>query len=156
MYKKTKFIVQSGIIAALYAALTLALAPISYGEVQVRISEALTILPYFTPAAIPGLFIGCFTANMIGPNGIWDVIIGSGASLIAAVFSYLLRRYKFLVPLPPIIVNGVIIGTMLSVLYGLPLVMAMISVTIGQIVACYGLGLPLLLLLDRYKTKIFR
>lgn len=156
MYKKTKFIVQSGIIAALYAALTLALAPISYGEVQVRISEALTILPYFTPAAIPGLFIGCFTANMIGPNGIWDVIIGSGSSLIAAVFSYLLRRYKFLVPLPPIIVNGVIIGTMLSVLYGLPLVMAMISVTIGQIVACYGLGLPLLLLLDRYKTKIFR
>ncbi|MGL4483633.1 MAG: QueT transporter family protein, partial [Anaerovoracaceae bacterium] len=98
---KTKFLLQAAIIAAIYAALTIALAPISYGPMQVRIAEALTVLPAITPAAIPGLFIGCALANILGPYGALDIILGSTASLIAAVSSYLLRSKPWLVPLPP-------------------------------------------------------
>ena len=81
--KTTRFIVRSSVIAALYAALTLVLALVAYGPVQFRVSEALTILPLFFPEAIPGLFVGCFIANI--PSGLWDMVIGSAATLIAAV-----------------------------------------------------------------------
>lgn len=155
--KKTKFLIQSSAIAAIYAVLTIAFAPISYGEIQIRISEALTILPYFTPAAIPGLFVGCLIANFLSPVGILDVIFGSLASLIAAYLSYKMPK-KLLVPLPPVLVNGIIIGVLLKYAYGVPfpLVLLMGYVTIGQIIACYGLGYPLILFLERYKNKIFK
>lgn len=155
--KSTKFIIQAAIIAAIYAVLTIAFAPISYGEIQVRISEALTILPYFTPAAVPGLFIGCIIANLLSPVGILDVVFGSLASLIAAYLTYRAPK-KWLVPLPPVIVNGIIIGLLLKYAYGvpLPLVALMLYVTIGQTIACYGLGYPLLMVLEKYKGKIFQ
>ncbi|MDK2934486.1 MAG: hypothetical protein PWP27_2296 [Clostridiales bacterium] len=111
--KSTKFLVQAALIAAIYAVLTISLAPFSYGIMQVRISEALTVLPFFTPAAIPGLFIGCLIANIYGGLGIIDIVFGSLATLIAAVLSYLLRKQKFLVPIPPIIVNAVVVGIIL-------------------------------------------
>jgi len=156
---KTKFLVQSAMIAAIYVVLTLVFKPISYGLMQVRVSEALTILPFFTPAAIPGLAIGCLLANVIGPYGILDVILGTTATLIAAVLSYKMPN-KYLVPIPPIIVNALIIGPMLYyilVAEQVPVQMmgAILWVALGQVIACYGLGYPLLRLLEKYKNKIF-
>lgn len=106
----TLFLAQSAMIAAIYVVLTVILAPFSYGEVQVRVSEALTILPVFTPAAIPGLFVGCLISNILGGCILPDIIFGSIATLLGACFTYLLRnRNKFLAPLPPIISNILIV-----------------------------------------------
>ncbi|WP_027399953.1 QueT transporter family protein [Anaerovorax odorimutans] len=154
--KNTKFLMQAAIISAIYAVLTISLMPFSYGIMQVRISEALTILPYFTPAAIPGLFIGCLVSNIVGPYGIIDMIFGSGATLIAAIGSYFLRFKPILVPLPPIIANAIIIGSMLYFAYGVPfpLPACMLWVGLGELISCYAIGYPLLKYLDKYK-KIF-
>ncbi len=151
---KNRYLVHAAFIAAVYAVLTIAFAPLSYGQIQVRFAEALTILPYFTPAAIPGLFVGCIVANFFGPGGMLDVVFGSAASLIAA---YLTRKMpvKWLAPLPPVIVNGVIIGFLLNYLYQLPLLVTMGWVALGQLIACYFIGYPLLLLLEKYRDKIF-
>ena len=148
---------QAALLAAIYATLTIALSPISYGPMQVRISEALTVLPAFTPAAVPGLFVGCLLANMLGPYGIWDMVCGSLATLIAAFFSYKLRDHMWLVPLPPVIANGLIVGPMLHYVYGVPnLFFCMIWVAVGELIACYVLGIPLMKLLDRKKEDIFK
>lgn len=152
--KKTVFLVQASLIAAVYAVITIALAPISYGQIQVRVAEALTILPAFTPAAIPGLFVGCIVANLYGGGGIIDIVFGSLATLFAAYLSYKMPK-KLLVPLPPIIVNGIVVGYILNYLYGLPLLITMGWITIGQTVACYGFGYPLMIILEKYKDKIF-
>lgn len=153
---KTKFLIQAAVIAAIYAALTIMLAPLSYGPMQVRISEALTILPLFTPAAIPGLFVGCLVSNFLSPYGVIDVICGSSATLLAALGSYLLRNKPILVPLPPVIVNAVIIGAMLHYAYGVPnLFLLMVWVGVGQFIACYIIGYPLLRYLKKYK-RIFQ
>ena len=151
-----RYLLQAALIGGVYAALTMVLAPISYGPMQVRISEALTILPFFTPAAVPGLFIGCIVANSISLYGIPDLVFGSIATLIAALCSRFLRKRAWLVPLPPVLLNGVIIGGMLYFVYGVQpsLIVDMLWVAAGELVACYMIGLPLLKLLDRNK-KIF-
>ena len=89
---KITFLVQAAAIAAIYVVLTVAFAPISFGEVQIRFAEALTILPFFTPAAVPGLFVGCLIANILGGAILPDIIFGSLATLIGAVGTYLLRK----------------------------------------------------------------
>jgi len=151
-----KQLAQGAVIAAVYAVLTLVLAPLSYGMMQVRVSEALCVLPMFTPAAVPGLFIGCFVANMLGPNGVVDVLTGSAATLIAAIMSYKLRDKPKLVPLPPVIANAVIVGWTLSVVYGLGVLPAcMFWVGLGEAIACYVLGYPLIKYLQKHKD-IFR
>ena len=104
--KKVLFTVQAAAIAAIYVVLTVLFAPIGFGSVQVRFSEALTVLPYFTPAAIPGLFVGCFIGNILGGAIPLDIICGSLATLAAAGCSYMLRRKKYLVPLPPVVLNA--------------------------------------------------
>jgi uncharacterized membrane protein len=149
--------VQAAVIGGVYAALTMALAPISYGPMQVRVSEALTVLPYFTPAAVPGLFVGCFVANTISFYGVPDMIFGSLATLAGAFLSYKLRKRAWLVPLPPILVNGVVIGAMLYFIYGVePSLLAdMAWVALGECLACYALGYPLLRYLKRHE-RIFR
>jgi uncharacterized membrane protein len=155
--KNTKFLLQAAIIAAVYATLTIMLMPLSYGVMQIRVSEALTILPYFTPAAIPGLFIGCIVSNMVGPYGLMDMVLGSGATLIAAVCSYYLRSRPILVPLPPVIANGVIIGGMLYYAYSvpMPLIACILWVAAGELIACYVIGYPLLRILKKYSGVIF-
>ncbi|PMB05244.1 transporter [Fischerella thermalis CCMEE 5273] len=142
-------------IAAVYAILTVAVAPLSYGPVQFRLSEILTVLPYLTPLAIPGLFIGAATANLFSPIGFYDVIFGSIASLIAAWLTYRMPK-AWLAPLPPVLVNAVIIGILLGTVSGLPIAVpaAMLYVGLGQVVVCYGLGLPFLYLLQRYRDHI--
>ena len=140
--KSVLFLVQAAAIAAVYVTLTLIFAPISYGEIQVRISEALTILPLFTPAAIPGLFVGCLLGNILGGAVIWDVIFGSLATLIGAAGGYLLRKNRWLVPLPTVLSNTIIVPFVLRYGYGveLPIVLMMVYVAVGEIISCYGLG----------------
>ena len=117
--KSVLFMAQAAMIAAIYVVLTIVFAPFSFGEVQVRIAEALTILPVFTPAAIPGLFIGCLIGNILGGALLPDIIFGSLATLIGALFTYLLRkRSKFLAPLPPILANIVVVPFVLRYAYG--------------------------------------
>ena len=156
--KNVSFLVQGAAIAAVYVVLTVLFAPFSYGEIQVRISEALTILPFFTPAAIPGLFVGCFLANLLGGAIPVDIIFGSLATLIGAVGSYALRRNKFLVPIPPIVANMVIVPLVLRFGYGvnLPIPLMMLTVGIGEVISCGVLGLILLLGLEKYKGTIFK
>ncbi|MCI2062601.1 MAG: QueT transporter family protein [Eubacteriaceae bacterium] len=154
---RTKYLIQAAVIAAVYAVLTVILSPISYGPIQLRVSEALTILPAFTPAAVPGLFLGCLIANLMSPVGIIDIVCGSAASLAAAYCSYRLRNKPLLVPLPPVIANGVIIGLELHFLYTpeMPLPACMGWVALGELGACYAIGYPLYKLLEHYR-EIFR
>ncbi len=155
---KVLFLAQAALIAAVYVVLCVAFSPISYGEVQVRIAEALVILPYFTPAAIPGLFVGCLISNLLGGSVALDVVFGSLATLIGAVGSWYLRRSKLLVVVPPIISNTLIVPFVLRYGYGVPLPVPfmMVTVGIGEIIAAGVLGSCLLRVLDRYKDVIFR
>lgn len=157
--KKVLFLVQAAAIAAIYVVLTVVFAPFSFGEVQVRISEALTILPFFTPAAIPGLFVGCLIANTLGGAIPLDIIFGSLATLIGAVFTYLLRnKSRYLAPVPPIIANILIVPAVLRYGYGvnLPIPFMMVTVGIGEVISCAILGMIVLFALERYKGTIFK
>ena len=157
--QKVLFLTQSAMIAAIYVVLTIVFRPFSFGEIQVRIAEALTILPAFTPAAIPGLFVGCLIGNLIGGGILPDIVFGSLATLIGAIFTHLLRKQnKFLSPLPPIVSNTVIIPLILRYAYGvnLPLPLTMLTVGIGEIISCGILGIVLYGALKRYKYRIFR
>lgn len=147
-----KRLLQGALIAAIYAVLTAVLAPISYGPMQLRLSEALTVLPAFTPAAVPGLILGCALGNLLGPYGVFDVLLGALATAAAAGGSYLLRGHDLLVPLPPVIANGLIIGGMLHFVYGVPGFWACVLwIAGGEMVVCYAIGLPLIKLLKKYR-----
>ena len=156
--KKALFITQAAVIAALYVVLVVIFNYISFGPIQFRVAEALTILPYFTPAAIPGLFIGCILANVIGGAVVWDIIFGSIATLIGAVFTYLLRKKsKFLAPLPPVLANTIIVPWVLKYAYGAEEMVWFMAVTvgIGEILACYVLGMILLVALNKVRRQVF-
>ncbi len=156
--KGTLFLVQAAAIAAVYVVLTTVFAAFSFGEVQVRISEALTILPAFTPAAIPGLFVGCIISNFLGGAILMDVIFGSIATLIGAVFTYKLRgSSKWLAPLPPIVANALIVPFTLFYGYGvnLPIPFMMLTVGIGEVISCGVLGMILYGALSKYRHIIF-
>lgn len=155
MKKQTNvtLLVQAAMIAALYVVLTIIANALGLASqaVQVRFSEALTILPYFTPAAIWGLFVGCILANFLTGAAIPDVVFGSLATLIGAFLTYRLRKYKWLAPIPPIISNSVIIPPILLFAYGIrPLWLSFITVTAGEIISCGILGMLLLFTLEKY------
>ena len=135
--KNLSFMTQAAMIAAIYVVLTYIFAPFSFGEVQVRISEALTILPIFTPAAIPGLFVGCLIGNILGGAILPDIVFGSIATLIGAFFTWKLREQKPVVAtLPPIISNIIIVPFVLRYGYGvtLPIPFMMLTVGVGEVV----------------------
>ena len=138
--------------------LTVVFAPISFGPVQLRIAEALTILPLFTPAAIPGLFLGCVLANLIGGAIVWDVVFGSLATLIGAVLGYLLRSNRWLVPLPAVLSNALIVPPVLRFGYSvdLPLPLMALYIALGEIAGCYILGELLATALLRHRKTIFK
>ncbi|MEA4869735.1 MAG: QueT transporter family protein [Christensenella sp.] len=152
-------LVRGAIIAAVYALLTIALAPISSGLIQCRVSEAMSVLPYFTVAAVPGLFVGCLIANLLTGAPFYDVIFGSLATLAAAYLTYLLRRRapRWLAPLPSVVVNALVVGALLTYVYdiGVGYWAAAAYVAIGQAIACFALGLPLMSLLNTYRKKLF-
>ncbi len=151
-----RFMAETGIIAALYFALTMASIPLSYMTPQVRISEALCVLPFFTPSAIPGLFIGCLLSNLAGsPLGPYDILFGSLATL-AAAFAARYIRPKWLVPLPAVVINAFVVAGILEYYLGILYWESVLWVAAGQLIACYALGLPLLLALNKNKDKLFR
>ena len=156
--KKTLFLVQAALIAAIYVVLTVVFAPFSFGEVQVRIAEALTILPVFLPAAVPGLFVGCFLGNMLGGAVLPDIIFGSLATLIGALGTRALRQaHPFLAPIPPIAANTVIVPFVLKYAYAvdLPIPFMMLTVGIGEVVSCGIFGLVLYYALNGRRAQVF-
>ncbi len=162
--KKTVFVVESAVIAALYAGLTYAsgVLGLAYGPIQFRFSEALTILACITPSAIPGLTVGCVLGNITSPYGLIDIICGTVATFLAAILSYNTRKITFknlpwLSPLFPVLTNAIIVGIEITVFMpeGFKLQAFLINalqIAIGQLVMCYGLGLPLYRVIK--KTKI--
>lgn len=152
------FISQAAIIAAIYVVLVFAFRPISFSSIQFRIAEALTILPFFTPAAIPGVTIGCLLGNLLGGADILDIVFGTLATLIGAFGSYALRNHKYLVPLPPILANTIIVPWVLRYAYGMKdaILFMMLTVGIGEVIACGVLGLVLLFALLPFKRVIFQ
>ncbi len=157
--KKVVFITHAAVIAALYVVLTYVanMLGLANGAIQVRFSEALTILPYFTPAAIPGLAVGCLLSNILTGCALYDIIFGTLATLLGAVGTYMLRRIKWLAPLPPIIANTLIIPWVLMLVYQAPgtIWYFMLTVGAGEIISCGILGMLLLFALNRYKNVIF-
>ncbi|AVP66102.1 QueT transporter family protein [Clostridium sporogenes] len=154
--KKISKLVFSAVIAAIYTVLTLLLAPISYGQIQVRVSESLTLLPFLSSYSIWGVFLGCIISNLIGGNGIIDVVFGSLATLIAAILTYYigksnLKFKKYLAPLPPIIINAVVIGFILNYTLKLPLLLSIIWIGLGEAISCYVLGLILISIIEKNK-----
>lgn len=158
--KKVLFITQAAIIAALYVVLTFLASAlgISSGVIQVRFSEALTILPFFTPAAIPGLFVGCLLSNLLTGACLIDIIFGSLTTLLAAFLSYHLRKYKYAVCIPPIVANTVIVPWILRFGYGMTddsIPFMMLTVGAGEVISCGILGCILFTVLKKYKNVLF-
>ena len=171
--KKVLYITQAAVIAALYVVLTVLFAPISFKEVQVRISEMLTVLPFFTPAAVPGLFVGCIIANMLGGAIPLDIVCGSLATLAGACGTWAVRKAarkktadgsrmtaltRTAATLPPVIANIIVVPLVLYYGYGvnLPIPLQMVTVGIGEIVSCTLLGGILMTVLEKYRSQIFR
>ena len=158
--KKVQFIVQAAFIAAIYVILTYFISAfqLASGAIQIRISEALTILPYFTPAAIPGLWIGCFLSNLLTGCLPMDVVFGSLATLLGAVGTYLLRKNKWLAPIPPGVFNTIIVPYVLAFVYGAEgsIPFFMLTVGAGELVSCYILGNILLNALRPYRQILFK
>ncbi|MCM1135631.1 MAG: QueT transporter family protein [Clostridium sp.] len=155
---RTMLLVQAAMIAALYVVLTYIANAMGLASqaIQVRFSEALTILPYFTPAAIPGLFIGCLLSNILTGCALPDIIFGSIATLIGSVLTYMLRKNKWLAPIPPIAANTIIVPFVLLYAYGIrPLWLSFITVGVGEIISCGALGMLLLTVLNKYRSTLF-
>ena len=153
--KKTKTMTQAALIAALYVVLTFVANAmgLASGAIQIRLSEALTILPCFTPAAIPGLFIGCLISNILVGSVIWDIVFGSLATLIGAIGTHYLRKHKWLSPLPPIISNAVIVPFVLVYAYGVQDALPFLAFTVGagEVLSAGVLGMILLKSLEKHK-----
>lgn len=160
------FLTQAAMIAALYIVLTILANTLGLANhiIQVRFSEALTVLPYFTPAAIPGLFIGCLLSNILTGCAMPDIIFGSLATLLGALGTYALRKWKWCAPICPIIANTIIVPLVLVYGYGLmmegmTLVQCLgfycLTVGTGEVISCGILGMLLLTVLQKYKGRIF-
>lgn len=150
MTKNTRSIVTTAIVAALYATLTLSLSFISYGPIQFRLSEVMTLLPLFNKKYILGLTLGCFLANLLGPYGVPDIIFGTIATFISVYLVYLTgkymkdnKNYVYIASLWPVIVNAIIVAVQLNIFVGMPLFITMLEVGFGQFVVITIIGVPL-------------
>ena len=157
--QKTIYIAQAAVIAAIYTVLTIIAAgfDLASGAIQVRFSEALTILPYFTPAAIPGLTLGCLISNLVTGCALPDIIFGSLATFIGAIGSYALRKNRYLCSVPPVISNALIIPFILTYAYHIPggIPFFMLTVGLGEVISCMVLGQILLTVLNPIRHRIF-
>ena len=154
---KGKYIAAAAVIAALYTALTLLLSPISFNVMQLRFSEGLSVLALYTPAAVPGLFVGCFLANILGPGGITDAVFGSIATLIGCIGIRALKKHPWIALLSAVVSNAVIVGLELRYVFSLEMspMLCMMWVGLGELISIY---LPALILkprLDRSRGKLF-
>ncbi len=150
---------ESAVIAALYAALTLVVNAfgLASGAIQIRLSEALCILPLFTPSAVGGLFLGCLISNFLCGCALWDVVFGSLATLIGAYITYKMRnvKHKVFTTIGPVMSNGIIIPFVLKLVYNMPggFWYFFVTVTIGEIISCTLLGMVLYKALYPYKER---
>ena len=156
-----KYLARAGVIAALYVVLTYlaGLMNLAYGPVQFRFSEALTVLPFLFPEAVPGLFVGCVVSNLLSPYGALDLVVGSLATLVAAVWTNRCGK-RWFAPMPPVIANALLVGAMLAWYeagFGAGFLAAFAynaaTVGLGELVVCYALGLPLLKVLEARGVK---
>lgn len=158
--KKVTYVLQAAMIAAIYVVLVIIFNYWSFGPIQFRIAEALTVLPFFTSAAVPGLFVGCILANFLGGSILVDILFGSIATLLGAIGSRLFARtkVKWLIPIPPIVANTLIVPYVLKYGYGASeaIPYMMLTVGIGEIIVCGVFGMILLLVLEKYKNMIFK
>ena len=164
MHKRIQRLTRAGVVAAIYMALTLLIQPIGYGTAQFRVAEMLTVLPVYMSEAIPGLAVGCFISNLVGlstganPAGGLDLLVGTAATLTAAVLTYLLRNIRFktlpiLATFPPVVVNAIAIGAELAVVYGgVPWYIHVLGVAAGQFTACTVCGTLLSVTLNKVRT----
>ncbi len=147
----------AGVVAALYAVLTLALAPISFGVYQLRIAEALTVLPFISRGAIGGLYVGCLVANYFGGQGILDILIGPLLTAAAAAVTYWLRSWPigglktrmWLAPMPAVLFNAFGVAAYLAPLIDVNYWFAVQMIGLGELAACYLLGLPFLMIMEK-------
>lgn len=157
--KKTVYITQAALIAALYTVLTMIAAgfDLASGAIQVRFSEALTVLPFLTPAAVPGLTLGCLLSNILTGCALPDVIFGTLATLLGALGTYALREHRFLCAVPPIVSNALIIPFVLTYAYHIPggIPLFMLTVGLGELISCMGLGQLLLQVLLPSLGRLF-
>lgn len=160
MNRNLRFLCRGALVAALYVVLTwlCALVGMSSGVIQVRLSEALCVLPAFTGAAVPGLFVGCLLANLLTGSALPDVVFGSLATLIGALGAYFLRRHKWLVPLPTVLANVLIIPFVLRFAYSLEgtIPYFMLTVGAGEVISAYICGMLLYAALVRQKAQLFK
>lgn len=149
------YLTTAAIIAALYVILTFLSASfgLASGVIQLRLSEALTVLPFFTPAAVPGVTIGCLLANLLTGAPVYDVIFGTLATLLGVLGASLLKKFPFLVALPTILSNTLIIPFVLRLAYGVPdaIWYLMLTIGIGEVLSAGVLGTLLLLLIKKQK-----
>ncbi|OPZ64215.1 MAG: QueT transporter [Firmicutes bacterium ADurb.Bin506] len=153
MNPQVRYAARASATAGLYVVLCLALAPLSYGVVQVRVAEGLTLLPLVWPEAVPGLAVGALIANAIGPYGIVDIILGSAATALAAWLTWRTRRRR-IAPLWPVIVNGLVVGAYVPFVAGLEIhawtvPVSMVSVALGEAIAVFAVGFPLIRAMER-------
>lgn len=157
--KKTAYITQAALIAAIYTVLTMIAAgfDLASGAIQVRFSEALTIMPFFTPAAVPGLTLGCLLSNILTGCALPDIIFGTLATLLGALGSCALRKNRFLCAIPPIVSNALIIPFVLTYAYHIPggIPLFMLTVGTGELISCMGLGQILLQALLPFRRRLF-
>ena len=156
MKSKTLYVSQAAIIAALYVVLTL-VSPNPIGVFQVRLSEALTILPVFMPAAVPGLFIGCIISNLLANALVWDIVLGSLATLIAAILTYKFGKKHFLLAAAfPVLANTLVIPPVLAYIYNVPDAMWVIYISLfaGEVISCGGLGYILYRVIKKHFSHI--
>jgi len=154
----TRNIIKIAIYAGIYIVLTLIFSPISYGPIQFRISEFLAVFPYLDPTAIPGLFLGCFIANIFSPAGWIDVFFGSICTLIAGYLTHKMPKIQ-LAPIPPIIINSLGVSLYLHIFFKLPYLLNVLYIALGEGAVTYLIGLPILIYIDKnpyIKDKILR
>ena len=154
----SKGLVLTGLIAALYVVLTLPFGQVAFGPIQFRVAEVLTLLPFFTPWAIPGVTIGCLLSNLLFST-VWDALFGTLATLIAAWFTHR-SKHLLVAPIWPILFNGLIIGTMQVFMitgrfeWGVWLTMTA-EVTVSEFVVCFAIGVPFMRMIQRYNLQKF-
>lgn len=160
MNRNLRFLCRGALVAALYVVLTwlCALVGLDKGVIQMRLSEALCVLPAFTGAAVPGLFVGCLLANLLTGSALPDIVFGSLATLIGALGAYFLRRRKWLVPLPTVLANTLIIPFVLRFAYGVEgsIPYFMLTVGAGEVISAYICGMLLYAALERQAANLFK
>ena len=158
--KHVRFLCEAALIAAIYVILTYFCAAVgmSSGAIQLRFSEALCIFGLFTPAALPGVALGCFMANLLTGCALWDIVFGSLASLIGMVGVIALKKFPYLAPVPYALANMIIVPFVVKLVYGAPEALPIIFLTvgIGEIISVFGFGIPLYLVLKKHKNVIFK